>query len=774
MKKIVSLFLACLMVLSIGMIPAFATTEKAIVCTVAEESLTVDTKLEKSGGTQPYYAGTVQSGNNYPTENGVMVRKDVNGNVYFEIAADTKNITSSGIAYYEHKLAILDGATNGAKDLKRFTAKINLPSVDTAGQTIVFAQQCMSSMAGTSRAVNGFGVRLTNGEAQYYDKANSKYVNFLNEGVTLSANTWYTIEAVMDARAAGADGKTYMNAFVYDSTGALIGKSGWQYVQSGKGTWTKTWYTTQITACGYAAGSKVLADEFKGYILSDLPAYTYEEPTSYKNPVTITENYTNNYITATTASSWQRTVGEKFNNETSTASNRLGDGSKNKAARYNMSFRIPEFGSSFYFIDFITGASMQNDSGAALDGVAKVDSTGAFIAKDKDGNAVSLSNNATSYQLAENTWYNLEALVDYSTFDTPKATVYLKDAKGNVLAQSAQQYTVARIPTDTGKPNWCKATLMWVGIGSTSKYIHFDNTKSVIAPSYDELLADTNLTVVNEDDFEAHAVETTYKNLLKAGVEGTTHVTDSTDFLYVNNAKVAVEQVSEQVSVVKDVEFSFAYDNAVANSNINYDNIKLLNGEEELVGGVDYIITPANDGGIDGAETSKNFTVEMPKLRADTTYTLRLMADVSDYNIADTAKPHGARLGLPADNGLYKDFTFTTPSAATETTIVSSLVDADGAEVTTLAKDAVIKGKVAVTNNDAEALNGYVILAVYEGTELVTAKISDAFSIASGAENTAETEAVTLAKDGLTAKVFVWNNLSELKPLTDAAIIPAA
>lgn len=761
MKKLVSLFLACLMVLSIGMIPAFATTETEITYTVAEGSLTADTALA-SKPTNNYnteYCGTnVTVGNYYKTATGVMVRDDGTGNKYFELAADTVPNNT----WYEHKLS-LSKTISDSNTLKRFTAKIKLPSL--TGSTYVFSQKRSWGLAGTTRILDGFGVRLVAGEALYYDAATKAFVNFLDDEKSIEANKWYTIEAVMDARATNL----YMNAFVYDDAGELIGNSAWQHV--GTTPTSAGWRESIITAAGYELESKVLVDNFKEYVLSDVPTYTFEEPT-YPQPTTITETYTNNYIAATTNSSWYRTVGEKFNITNTNTTNNLGNGSKNTAARYNMSFRIPEFGSSFYFMDFIAGQNMPTSKDSALDGVAKVDSTGVFSAKAVDDTAVALTE-GTSYQLTANTWYNLEALVDYSTFDVPKATVYLKDAKGNVLTQSAQQYTIAKIPNDESDAQYCRAVFMWVGMDSTNKAIHFDNIETVIAPTYADVLANTNLTVVNKDSFEAHAEGTTYATLLDASVEGAIHVHDSRAITGIQNATVAVEEYTEQVTVVKDIDFKFTYDKAVPNANISYSNIKLLEGDAELTGGTDYIVTPASDGGIDGAETSKNFTIVMPKLRVNTTYTIRLMAGLSDYNTALTGDK-AIKYGLPADNGLYKDFTFTTPEAAKETTIVSSLVDDSDAAVVALTKDAVIKGKVDINNNDEDSITGYVILGIYDGNELVTALISETvFSAESGATVSADTPTYTVAKDGLTAKVFVWNGLTKMQPLVAAEVVPA-
>lgn len=785
MKKIVSLFLACLMVLSIGIIPAFATTEKTATYASgkAEEELLseVGNPLPNKPNSNTFGGSKKTVSTSYLSADGVIVRnevKDEKNNVYFEIAADSKGAAS----YYEHALGFYSPEL-GSVTTKRFSAKVKVPS--TTGATYVFGQRDATSevAASTPRILTGFGVQLVSGQARYYDPANKKLVNFLDEGKSIEANKWYTIEAIMDARGVTTGSKTgdiYMNAFVYNDVGELIGNSGWKHVSTGGAKWSATCYMTEITASRYEAGYKVFVDEFKVYKLSDLPSYTNEEPT-YPKPVTITETRNNKYIAAKTSNTWFRMIGERFNYQAGSVAtnsqNLLGNGSANTAAQYNISFRIPEFGATYHLIDFVEGRNMVTDNTRALDGAAKIDGTGLLSALKVDGTSAEFEGGATGYQLTANTWYNLEVLIDYSTFAEPKATLTLKSDIGQVLAQTSQQYTVAAIPVLDNSNG--QSSLMWAGISTSGKYIHFDNTKVNIAPTYADILANTNLKTVIDDDFEIYAgdnVSYYAEGANYAALVGALHDTHSDgNVTSINNAKVAIEGVPEQVTVVKDVDFSFTYDNAVPNSNINYNNIKLLEDGKELVGGVDYIVTPANDGGIDGAETSKNFTIVMPKLRVNTTYTLRLMAGLSDYNTGDVLTSDKAiKYGIPADHALYTDITFTTPEAAKETTIVSSLVDSSDAAVVALAKNTVIKGKVDIENNDESAIAGYVILGIYDGDQLVTALISEtAFSAAAGATISASTPEYTVAKDGLKAKVFVWKDLTNLQPIIAAEVVPA-
>ena len=66
------------------------------------------------------------------------------------------------------------------------------------------------------------------------------------------------------------------------------------------------------------------------------------------------------------------------------------------------------------------------------------------------------------------------------------ATVFLKDTDGNILTQTTQQYTVAKIDS-----KWELSNLMWVGVPVNQTVIHFDNTKASIAPTYNDILANT-------------------------------------------------------------------------------------------------------------------------------------------------------------------------------------------------------------------------------------------------------------------------------------------
>ncbi len=784
MKKAVSLILACLILLSIGMLPASATTETELY-PGKEEALAVGALTASPasnggfGGTNFELADAQAESTNSGV--GVEVKKDAANNVYFELNGDC----SRSDAYHSHKLFIYDynSAANSTK-VKKYSALVSVPSI-SSGTVNLFDQETWNAgnaNAYNTKALNGFGVRLTKGGAYYYNLATSEYINFVPTG-TMQANKFYRVEAIMDIRSrAGTSvtGQYYMRAFVYDGD-TLLGETGWVYPANEAYQYYLTGRSTVIDAYGFGKDAKVLIDEFKAYKLDNFPTYTVSD-NDYRNETVSTEIPKNKYIAAKTSSLWFRTVGERFNLQTTSKNNYIGEGSTNKAALYEISFRIPEFGATHHFVDFIAGRNMLNSNTTAIAGMAKVDSTGKFSANSNDGTDIALTN-GTSYQLTENTWYNLELWVDYATFTAPVANVVLKDSAGNVLTESTQQYSVDTIPTSS----YAQATIMWVSFSATDKYIHFDNTKINIAPSYAELLAGTNLTTVIDDDFEVYDGDSAsyYEVGAKyAKLVDCMHVKHSdSDVTNINDATVALDDKIESIETIgfifedgmtipetKTTTLKFAYTNDVPNANISYKNVKLLAGDVELTSGVDYIIEKGNDGAV--SDTSKSFTVKMPVLLGNTSYTIRLMAELSDYNTAQTALS-GAIMGVPAYTGFYKDVTFKTPDDVEITALNLSIVDNSGTKVTDLAKGDVINAKAVVSNTGKGTINGYVILAVYEGEQLVNATISNAFSVEAGKTVTAQTNAITLAKDGLSAKAFVWNSLDLMEYLTTPVIVPA-
>ncbi len=787
MKKIVSLFLACLMVLSIGIIPAFATTETELYAD--KEAALTEGALTATASNGNFAATNFAEPTNAMLEQdfwgklnsttGVEVKKD-GDNVYFEL--DGYNTRNDH--YWSHKLYIYDyNATSNSTKVKKYSAMVSLPSV-TEGATNLFGQQDGKDGDATMfnvKAEKQFGVHLANGGAYYWDAATQAYVNFVADG-TMQANKYYRVEAIMDARArtvSATSAPLYMRAFVYDGD-TLLGETGWVHPTNYGYQYYLTGRVTIIEAYGYPEDNcAVKVDEFKGYKLDNFPTYSIAD-----GYATIASN---KYVAATSLHTWYRTFGEKFN--AGTAKDFISTTSAYKAARYEMSFRIPTFGSKFNFMGFLADQNMKNGNSETV-GMASVSSTGAFSAVDASGAAATLTGEGVTnntYQLAVDTWYDLAIEVDYSTYATPSAKLTLKDqATGTTLAECAN-YTVKQMEIKTGN-GYNHSVIMWAYVGTTNASVHFDNTEIYVAADATALANGTDVVTVVSDDFEVYEGENAalyadgaiYKDVTgKHGVNATGATNqgkgDST------GAVMATEVFAQQPDfefedgmtfpATEATKLRFTYSNDVPNANINYNNIKLASGDVEFVGGVDYVVEAGNDGDI--ADTSKSFTIEMPVFIGGTNYAVRLMAGLSDYNTSATIS--NALMGVPADNGFYKDITFNTNGDAKETSVASNLVDASGATATSLTVGEVIEGKVIVANGGADAINGNVILGIYDGDELVTALISEnAFSAAAGATISASTPAYTVAKDGLKAKIFVWKDLTSLQPIIAAEVVPAA
>ncbi len=143
--------------------------------------------------------------------------------------------------------------------LQKFTVRVNFSS--TSGETHFFA---MTKAWPVELCTDTSGVLIKNGGAYYYDVANGDYVSFIEDG-TMSADTWYTVEAIFDLREAAI----MMNASVYDADGYHVGGSDWQHVSNlgrlGNGA---NFTRTQIRFSGYQATDNVLIDDIAMYKLT--------------------------------------------------------------------------------------------------------------------------------------------------------------------------------------------------------------------------------------------------------------------------------------------------------------------------------------------------------------------------------------------------------------------------------------------------------------------------------------------------------------------------
>lgn len=310
MKKLVGLFLACLMVLSIGLLPVSASTDAEI---NAEANLEEGLELgDLTNSSYPQFRATKGNvnaayndaeGNSGNGKWGVKVIEDPEnpGNKMFELDAGTSNT-----GWFAHKLNLYDPYIGGMVAVKRFTARIKLPETSsTNAKTTVFGQSDKPADNYVNSDKNHI-IILKNGGAYYYDSdaETPKDVSFLNEGESIEAEKWYKVEAVLDARNAST-GKVYMNGFVYDEeAGECIGTSGWQVLSVTAPTQGKVSnWSTAIAAYGYDKGDSVLIDEFKAYEITNLPTYqvtneagadfTEGETLPMSNNPTLTFTYSN-------------------------------------------------------------------------------------------------------------------------------------------------------------------------------------------------------------------------------------------------------------------------------------------------------------------------------------------------------------------------------------------------------------------------------------------------------------------------------------------------
>ncbi len=127
MKKIVSLLLAVIMVMSMMTFTAMASTDTLLSASTAENSLATG-PLDTSKGSGNCYRAT-----NY-TATGSDVAVVADGtNKIFEINGFSGSSTTGNVLYY---LLAGTGYFNG--EMSRFSAKIKLPAVEAGGVTELF------------------------------------------------------------------------------------------------------------------------------------------------------------------------------------------------------------------------------------------------------------------------------------------------------------------------------------------------------------------------------------------------------------------------------------------------------------------------------------------------------------------------------------------------------------------------------------------------------------------------------------------------------------
>ncbi len=585
-------------------------------------------------------------------------------------------------------------------------------------------------------------------------------VAFIAEN-TMSANTWYTVEAIMDSREAKLDGdKTYMNAFVYDASGALVGTSGWQYVSNDAPYSTHyAWLSTQISAHGYDEGAVVAVDEFNVYKITDAPTYTIANG----------EPKTNKYIATTTWTNTFRAVGEWFTTATNADNALISATSANKAVRFETSVRFPELPTSMYnthvLLKIASAIPYKSNNSEVFDGTVQITKDGLVVksynsSTSKYDTAVTLSNGNTTYAISANEWYTLVWDIDYSNYASPVATLTVKDASGSVLVSTPTTYAAAPLVTDA----YNRAMILWASPTNTGKAVHLDNTNVYGAATVAGLNDEENRVTAIEDDYEVYdndlyAVGATYSSLVGVGgsdAHKATKVGSLNDGIVVAQESIpAVTFVDGTVfENTNPVKLTFTYDNPMSVANINKTNIELYENGVKKVSG--YTVTA---GAQDANACATVVTVDVTELSYGSTYTLRLKSEVADYNTALSG-------GVAADSGLYKDINFSVVSLVPDFDYEASILDANDQtyEAATLTKDDVINGNVSITNNEDGQITCYAILAIYDGNKLADIKTSGLITVPAGETVVKDTAEYTATKDGLTAKLFVWNNFETMRP----------
>ena len=757
MKKLISLLLAVMLVMSMMTFSVMASTDTEITPNTAEESLSVGV------------LGNTRVAGFYTNKaNGVEIAKESaeSSNNIFKLKAD---YTGSATGSY-----LLAGYHSGIQDsqLTRLSAKISLPSVEgTSAITGVFLLERTYSVS--PKEYTNAGVFLKNGGAYCYDRTLGAEQAFVPAG-TMQANKWYRVEAIYDTRAMTADeatSKVYMNAFVYDGeTNQLVGTSGWRFVS------TDTQYSNQmsfrmpiIQAYKYSEGSYVLIDDYKIYKITDAPSYEYELKAEISQ-----EALTNKYIAMepTAAGNSYRSLAEYFNGGYPV----IAADTEDKATRIEMDFRIPTLDTNanvYNFLMFNKSKPYAGNNNNPFVGTAYIDADG-FKVRSYNGtkyaDAVNLmaadsTYTATSYPIEENTWYKLVWDCDFTNYTSPTATLKLLDENGNILTQT-QSYAAGPMPIVSSTN--LTSLILYCGMSKNTGEIHVDNTNAYYAPTVADLASAETRKVQFEEDFEVYTEEDsanhanyTVGNLYEANI-ATLHVSNRVHSGACNHAYVRMDDLSQveggsDVTVLTNtapVSVDFTYTKPIPASVLTNDNIEFYaNGIKMSTG---YTITTGEQ---DANGCVTDFTVATGSLDWGTDYIIRVKAGIVDYNTALSG-------GVPAEPGLYKDIAFSVIDLKPNCEVSANILGADELPYgsTTLTSGDAIKGCVAVTNNDDSELSCYGILAIYDGTKLVDAKKTELITIPSGETVDMDTEAYTATKDGLTAKLFVWNNFELMIP----------
>lgn len=190
------------------------------------------------------------------------LENDSSTNVVFKISG------SAGLADRISVAAKNTGAVDNSKmplPVRRHSAKISLSSVNV-GTTALHV--IAPSPAGNALALkkNGSGVYLSNGGAYINNAVSGEKIWFVSPE-TMSADTWYTVETVVEILDAGY---VTQDARIYAADGTLVGRSGYYRVEDDS-TLTASVTMSQIYTEGFTTETTMI-DEWQVYGLSGMPA----------------------------------------------------------------------------------------------------------------------------------------------------------------------------------------------------------------------------------------------------------------------------------------------------------------------------------------------------------------------------------------------------------------------------------------------------------------------------------------------------------------------
>ncbi len=782
MKKLVSLLLAVMLVMSMMTFSVSASEDKAYVPNTEEDKL--GTGLLTTDANYGYYAKYVDQDAGVE----VVLESDESENKVFKIAASSNRNNGSSL------LALRPTGLGSSSAVNRFVSNIKL-SDTTDADGMVGVHQVFAGWTASSPNYTGCGVFLTGGGAQYYDPTTGMHINFVDAG-TMLEDTWYTIETIVDTRAATTSADTcrvYMNAFVYETeTGERVGTSGWQYVDNTVIASGCTAYRNVLTqAWKYDSETYVYVDDFTAYEILDLPEYQILDNNKREN-VTVNQYIAYNMVASGNAGNYFRTAVDAFNKSTSALITSEG----NTAARIEIDFRVPAMDEAarYDLLSFNAGLnSVQYAKNGALPSVgtkANNQNTGNTGTVQLNNNVLTVNSfnselgvydadvpltvgngEATGLTLSANTWYTLVWDIDFfpESASNPKAMLYVKSSDGTVLAQSKAMYDIQPLYTNA----YNQTTITYCGTLYKKDSFHIDNTNIYVATTYENLNSTETRTVRIEDDFETYNNGDDLFAVLTSAPRniGTTYYSyiKTTNTYPDKGIHVAQDLFVEELSgfdFVEGKEFDstepiglkFDYTQPIPRDNIE-SNIEVYANNVLITEGYDITYGEANED-----DCVDYFVLNFTHLQWDTTYTIRLKAGLADCNASGNTPISS---GVPADSGLYRDWTFKTPEININYAFdLDILNDADEVYASTaLSKDDVIKGSVEITNDGEKGqISCYGILAIYDGTKLVDIRKTELITAPAGEVTTQTTETYVAEKDGLTAKLFVWNTFELMTP----------